>query len=87
VQVEAQLLIPRVEDGQKAQLAAQLMARIGPEGEERVSDRLKEDLTETRLVREDERVEIVGPGEDGVKQVSIACLTRSAGVDRRWVWR
>ena len=46
VDVEAELLIPRVEDREKAQLAAQMMARIGAEGEERVGDRLEEDLIE-----------------------------------------
>jgi hypothetical protein len=67
--VEAELLIPRVEDRENAELAAQTVARIGPKREERVGDRLEEDLIETRLVREDERVEIVGHGEDGVKVV------------------
>jgi hypothetical protein len=43
-----------VEDGETAQLAAQMMARIGAEGEERVGHRLEEDLIETRLVRKDE---------------------------------
>jgi len=67
VDVEAELLIPRMEDGQKAPLAAQMVARIGAEGEERVGDRLEEDLIQDGLVGEDERVEIVGHGEDGVK--------------------
>ena len=69
VDVDAKLLIPRVEDGQETQLPAQMMARIGAEGEERVGDRLEEDPIETRRVREDERVEIVGHGEDGVNVV------------------
>jgi hypothetical protein len=70
VDVVAQLLIPCVEDREEAQLAAQMMARIGPKREERVGDRLEEDLIQDGLVGEDERVEIVGHGENGVKDVT-----------------
>jgi len=69
VDVEAELLIPRVEDREHAELAAQVMARIGAEGEEGVGHRLEEDLVQTRLVRQEERVEVVGHGEDGVTVV------------------
>jgi hypothetical protein len=48
--VETELRIPRVEDREKAELAAQTMPRIGAEGQERVGDGLEEDLIEGGLV-------------------------------------
>ncbi|MBE3065010.1 MAG: hypothetical protein IMZ69_08325 [Spirochaetes bacterium] len=46
-----------------------MMPRIGAEGEQRVGDGLEEDLVEAGLVREDDRVEVVWQGEDGVEVV------------------
>lgn len=42
--VDAELLIPRVEDRHETQLPAQMMAGIGADGEGRVGDRPEEDL-------------------------------------------
>ena len=77
VDVEAELLIPRMEDGQKAPLAAQMVARIGAEGEERVGDRLEEDLIQDGIERLARDVEIAARGGQGWRMTPIAPLITS----------
>src|SRR3972149_7518740 len=66
VDVEAQLLVPGMQEGDEADLPAQAMLRVAAESLERLRDGSEEHVEEDFLVVERQRIEEMGQGEDGV---------------------
>ena len=57
-------LIPGVQDGRKAELSTEI---ILPELQQGPGDGLKEHIEHQGLVRQDEGVQLMGQGKDGMK--------------------